>query len=167
VSLTGVIKESTTKRVSNTGFWPDLSHSDFITQYRIPEQFDDELLAAEITTALLFVNSELTDVENAFEVFAEIEQLDFDEDNTGDVKHHYTRAVFSLARSQLIPLFITTNRKDAADNAHDQWADSIDFWQDRSANSVEYILKRLSIAENKTENKGEIFKKDGYVVANI
>ena len=147
MSLTGQAPQPINKKIDNVGFWPALELSDFISEYRIPEQYDNAPLISEIQTAILTVNGSLSSIAALFDEFTDITQKVFEagaSNERDDITHHYQRAVFSEARAQLITLFVTTNRKDSADNAHDQWADTMEYWQCRREQSVYYIIKRLA-----------------------
>ena len=45
--------------IENDGFWPDLSVSEFQKGYRLPAEYLVELLGADLTTAMIEVNTDL------------------------------------------------------------------------------------------------------------
>ena len=81
----------------------------------------------------------------------------------GDVAMHYFRAVYTFARGYLTSFFVSLNRKVAADEAHEDWGLTLDYWQRQSSLSVEYIQNRLDPKPYDAAN--DTYTANGYVVA--
>jgi len=55
------------QHIDNDGFWPDLSVSEFQKGYRLPGEYLGEMLVADLTTAMVEINTELDRVKIAIQ----------------------------------------------------------------------------------------------------
>lgn len=164
-SLTGKTTVELEQTVANNGFWPELSVGAFVRNYRLPAEYAVELISNELFFAISHVNTTLKPVADLFASYDDIEQEHYGSGDAaqGDIYMHYVRAVHCFTRAQLGPLFSTLNRKDAADQAHEDWAYNQDHWFTLSAHSISYIQKRL--APTVHDASTDTLQSNGFTVA--
>ena len=105
--------------VQNDGFWPDLSVSEFQKAYRLPAEYLVELLDAELTTAMIEVNTDLA-AQKARWQGAGVSSVE-SADTTVLPKRTfqaatYKRAVYCRAKASLLTQFATIIRRESAEN---------------------------------------------------
>ena len=110
------------QHIDNDGFWPDLSVSEFQKGYRLPGEYLGEMLVADLTTAMVEINTELDRVKIAIQASG-ISRLNDAAGVTSpaawDYGHKvllYKRAVYSRAKASLLPQFATVTRRESAEN---------------------------------------------------
>ena len=110
------------QHIDNDGFWPDLSVSEFQKGYRLPGEYLGEMLVADLTTAMVEVNTELDSVKIAIQA-AGISRLNDAAGVTSPAESGYglkvllyKRAVYSRAKASLLPQFATVTRRESAEN---------------------------------------------------
>lgn len=105
--------------VQNDGFWPDLSVSEFQKAYRLPAEYLVELLDAELTTAMIEVNTDLAAQKARWQGagVSSVESADTTvlPERTFKAKL-YKRAVYCRAKASLLTQFATVTRRDSAEN---------------------------------------------------
>lgn len=164
-SLTGKTSAELDETIANTGFWPDVPLRAFVENYRLPAEYISELLQHEMQLALTRINTALAPIADAFNDYSDIDQEHFgsDEGAEGDIYLHYVRAVHTFARANLAPLFVTLNRQEPADKAHEEWGLTMDYWLRESARSIAYIKQRLAPMTHNPAT--DTLQTDGYTVA--
>ncbi|WP_449126148.1 head completion/stabilization protein [Pseudomonas viridiflava] len=105
--------------IENDGFWPDLSVTEFQKGYRLPAEYLVELLAADLTTAMDEVNTDLAKLKAQWQG-AGVSYVE-SADTTVLLKRTsptpiYKRAVYSRAKASLLTQFATVNRRESAEN---------------------------------------------------
>ena len=110
------------QQIVNDGFWPDLSVSEFQKGYRLPGEYLGEMLVADLTTAMVEINTELDRVKIAIQA-AGISRLNDAAGVTNPAEWGYglkillyKRAVYSRAKASLLPQFATVTRRESAEN---------------------------------------------------
>ena len=105
--------------IENDGFWPNLSVAEFQKGYRLPGEYLGDLLAADLTMAMVEVNTDLakckarwqsagvTSVESADPVV--LPERTFQAAT-------YKRAVYCRAKASLLTQFATVTRRESAEN---------------------------------------------------
>ena len=146
-SLTGRPQLPQAEIVSNDGFWPDLQVGDLINQYRIPAEYEPDVIQNGLTMAALRVNRRLAEVKDAL-----IEDyLQFDEFAvTGDtfngspslIKHYYN-AVYCIAKSYLLQQFNSLNRRPNAESAAKESYEMETYWLDQAEISLAEIIRAV------------------------
>ncbi|QHF01221.1 head completion/stabilization protein [Pseudomonas asturiensis] len=107
------------ERVQNDGFWPDLSVSELQKGYRLPAEYLVELLTAELTMAMVEVNTDLAKKKAQWQD-AGVSRVE-SADTTVLPKRTYVtalykRAVYTRAKATLLTQFATVNRRESAEN---------------------------------------------------
>ncbi|MCJ2370372.1 head completion/stabilization protein [Pseudomonas sp. RGM 3321] len=105
--------------VENDGFWPDLSVTEFQKGYRLPAEYLIEMLAADLTTAMVEVNTDLAKLKARWQGVgvSNVESADTTvlPERTFQAAT-YKRAVYSRAKASLLTQFATVNRRESAEN---------------------------------------------------
>lgn len=119
--------------IENDGFWPDLSVAEFQKGYRLPAEYLVDMLAADLTMAMVEVNADLVDLKKSWQAqgiySVEIPdpsrltdeptliQTDQDllPDNVLKLKI-YRRAVYCRAKASALQQFATVTRRESAEN---------------------------------------------------
>ncbi len=105
--------------IENDGFWPDLSVSEFQKGYRLPAEYLVDMLAAELTTAMVEVNTDLAKKKAQWQGagVSRVESADTTvlPERTYQVAL-YKRAVYTRAKATLLTQFATVNRRESAEN---------------------------------------------------
>ena len=110
------------QQIDNDGFWPDLSVSEFQKGYRLPGEYLGEMLAADLKTAMVEVNTDLSRVKAKLQA-AGISNLEAAAGVTTPAEWAYAykvvlykRAVYCRAKASLLTQFATVNRRESAEN---------------------------------------------------
>jgi hypothetical protein len=105
--------------IENDGFWPNLSVSEFQKGYRLPAEYLVDMLAAELTTAMIEVNTDLAKLKSQWIVagVSSVESADpmVLPEHTFQAAT-YKRAVYSRAKASLLTQFATVTRRESAEN---------------------------------------------------
>lgn len=147
MSLTGKPALTTLEAIANDGFWPELTLGALISQYRIPPEYDDEVIKTGLVAALIRVNTKLAAVKRAveallytdFAAYAEAEHPDAI-DGVNVLLLHYQHAVFAQAKAGLLKQFNSLNRKPNAENAAKESEDIGEFWLNQSQANIKALF---------------------------
>ena len=105
--------------IENDGFWPNLSVAEFQKAYRLPAEYLGEMLAAELTTAMIEVNTDLARLKAQWTVagVSSVESADpmVLPERTFQAAT-YKRAVYTRAKASLLTQFATVTRRESAEN---------------------------------------------------
>lgn len=105
--------------IENDGFWPDLSVTEFQKGYRLPAEYLVEMLAADMTMAMVEVNTDLAKLKARWQGagVSNVESADTTilPERTFQAAT-YKRAVYSRAKASLLTQFATVNRRESAEN---------------------------------------------------
>ena len=107
------------QEIENDGFWPNLSVAEFQKAYRLPAEYLGEMLAAELTTAMIEVNTDLSKLKAQWTVagVSSVESADpmVLPERTFQAAT-YKRAVYTRAKASLLTQFATVTRRESAEN---------------------------------------------------
>lgn len=105
--------------IKNDGFWPDLSVSEFQKSYRLPAEYLSEMLSADLTTAMVEVNTDLAMLRIRW-TSAGIKSLETADSTVLPERTFqaatYKRAVYCRAKASLLTQFATVTRRESAEN---------------------------------------------------
>lgn len=105
--------------IENDGFWPDLSVTEFQKGYRLPAEYLVDMLAAELTTAMIEVNTDLAKKKAQWQGAGVLSVESADTtvlpERTFQAAQ-YKRAVYARAKASLLTQFATVTRRDSAEN---------------------------------------------------
>ncbi|MBA1229273.1 head completion/stabilization protein [Pseudomonas viridiflava] len=105
--------------IENDGFWPNLSVAEFQKGYRLPAEYLVDMLAADLTTAMFEVNTDLAKLKARWQGagVSNVESADTTvlPERTFQAAT-YKRAVYSRAKASLLTQFATVNRRESAEN---------------------------------------------------
>ncbi|RMV97121.1 head completion/stabilization protein [Pseudomonas caricapapayae] len=105
--------------ITNDGFWPDLSLAEFQKGYRLPAEYLIEMLTADLTMAMIEVNTDLAKLKARWQGtgVSNVESADTTvlPERTFQAAT-YKRAVYSRAKASLLTQFATVNRRESAEN---------------------------------------------------
>ncbi len=119
MSFSGKPSTFVEQAIENDGFWPDLSVAEFQKGYRLPAEYLVEMLAADLTTAMVEVNTDLAKLKARWQGagVSNVESADTTvlPERTFQAAT-YKRAVYSRAKASLLTQFATVNRRESAEN---------------------------------------------------
>jgi hypothetical protein len=119
MSFSGNPTKFVEQQIGNDGFWPDLSVTEFQKAYRLPGEYLGELLAADLTTAMIEVNNDLTICKSRWQS-AGVSSLESADPMVLPERTFqaatYKRAVYCRAKASLLTQFATVTRRESAEN---------------------------------------------------
>ena len=119
MSISGKPTTFVDQAIENDGFWPNLSVAEFQKAYRLPAEYLGEMLAAELTTAMIEVNTDLAKLKAQWSVagVSSVESADpmVLPERTFQAAT-YKRAVYTRAKASLLTQFATVTRRESAEN---------------------------------------------------
>lgn len=123
--------------IENDGFWPDLSVAEFQKGYRLPAEYLVDMLAADLTMAMVEINADLAELKQRWRALGvnsvevpdplnlppkQIKEWPFIQtdqnllpDNALKLKI-YRRAVYCRAKASALQQFATVTRRESAEN---------------------------------------------------
>lgn len=108
--------------IENDGFWPDLSVSEFQKGYRLPAEYLGDMLVADLTMAMIEVNTDLATVKSSLQG-AGVSNLEAVAGVATPAEWAYAykvmlykRAVYTRAKASLLTQFATVTRRESAEN---------------------------------------------------
>ena len=107
------------QQIDNDGFWPDLSVSEFQKGYRLPGEYLGDMLVADLTTAMVEVNTDLARCKSRWQSVGVVCVESADPMVLPERAFHvatYKRAVYARAKASLLTQFVTVTRRDSAEN---------------------------------------------------
>lgn len=152
-SYTGKPELTILEDIANDGFFPALKMADLVTGYRIPSEYDNNVIKDGLMTAMIDVNQQLASFKALIIVnhatlasycVAHSQQI-------GGVEvlvKKYQEAVFCYAKALLLQQFKTMNRKETAENLAKEAPDIEKDWKIRSYDAVIFMLNKVGISEN-------------------
>ena len=118
--FTGQNKEYQSTEIQNDGFWPNINAGDFEKHRGVPIDLNKESIAYSVASAIGQINIELQKKQAeykamGFEAAANVTgQPSIEGKNLLVIL--YEKAVFSRAKSELLPEYATQQTKDAGEN---------------------------------------------------
>ncbi|KFE50270.1 head completion/stabilization protein [Pseudomonas syringae] len=118
MSFSGNPTKFADQAIVNDGFWPELSVAEFQKAYRLPGEYLVELLAAELVTAMIEVNTDLAKRKAAWQAAGvSIDVTNSAVRSEGYFRGElYRRAVYCRAKASLLTQFATVTRRESAEN---------------------------------------------------
>lgn len=105
--------------IENDGFWPDLSVTEFQKGYRLPAEYLVDMLAAELNTAMVEVNTDLARKKAQWQD-AGVSRVESADSTVLPERTHkvalYKRAVYTRAKASLLTQFASVIRRAEAEN---------------------------------------------------
>ena len=105
--------------IRNDGFWPDLSVTEFQKAYRLPAEYLGEMLAADLSMAMVEVNTDLARMKTRWQSSGVVSLETADPmvlpERTFQAAT-YKRAVYCRAKASLLTQFATVTRRESAEN---------------------------------------------------
>lgn len=105
--------------IENDGFWPDLSVSEFQKASRLPAEYLVDMLVAELTTAMIEVNTDLAKKKAQWQG-AGVSRVESADTTVLPERTYqaalYKRAVYTRAKASLLTQFATVSRRESAEN---------------------------------------------------
>ena len=105
--------------IENDGFWPNLSVAEFQKGYRLPAEYLGEMLAADLITAMVEVNTDLAKCKGRWQSSGVVSLETADPmvlpERTFQAAT-YKRAVYCRAKASLLTQFATVTRRESAEN---------------------------------------------------
>lgn len=105
--------------IENDGFWPNLSLAEFQKGYRLPAEYLVDMLATDLTTAMIEVNGDLSKRKAAWQNAGVTSVETADPMVLPERTFHaatYKRAVYCRAKASLLTQFATVTRRESAEN---------------------------------------------------
>lgn len=119
MSFSGFPDKLVETTVANDGFWPDFSVGEFQTLYRIPAEYEADLVMDHLRQGMAWTNRQLAGWRAEREAEGHTTLADVPGDKLGEeplFSLYYRRAVFCHAKGLLMPQFKTMARRAEAKN---------------------------------------------------
>lgn len=119
MSFHGLPDQTVDSTVTNDGWWPDLSTGEFQKNYRLPAEFELDMVEDHLQLGMAWVNQTLRLWKAMQQGDGHSSMDSVPSDEIGGEKLtliHYRRAVFCHAKALLLQQFATTDRREAANN---------------------------------------------------
>ncbi len=117
--FSGHTNEDSTTTITNDGWWPDMSVSEFQESYRMPKEYAEKVMVDGLVLAMAWANKQLAAwrAELAEFNYADLVAVPSSELGTDSLLViYYRRAVFSHAKAYLLTQYPTINRRESANN---------------------------------------------------
>jgi hypothetical protein len=166
MSLTGKPSITSNGPVSNDGFWPDLIMGDLVGKYRIPSEYDNDVILTGLQLSIIRVNAQLVAVADAVVLLGHATFDDYMTDVSLPIGEsemmliNYQHAVFSRAKAFLLQQFNSMNRRPQAENAAKESEMTEQFWMDESQAAIRAMSQAFLSLE-------PVSAKAGFYVASL
>ena len=116
--------------ITNDGFWPNINVGEFEARRSVPIEMDKDAIASSVLSAVVQINKALNDVKLRYQSNGSAQARDVLTQPSINGKCMlvilYEKAVFSLAKAELLPEFATTQMRDAGENVATREPDTRD-----------------------------------------
>jgi hypothetical protein len=105
--------------IENDGFWPNLSLAEFQKGYRLPAEYLVDMLATDLTMAMIEVNHDLAKLKDQWQNAGVTSVESADPTVLQERTFHaatYKRAVYCRAKASLLSQFASVVRRESAEN---------------------------------------------------
>lgn len=145
MSLTGKQSLTTANPITNDGFWFDMSVADLLSKYRVSDEVPDKSIETALVLAMVRVNIKL---EQAKAIIVGLGFIDINAYITDSprpiaggelLQTHYEHAVYAHAKSYLIPLVKSTDRRDNKGESMEDATQLEDYWLHESQKSIAFL----------------------------
>ena len=136
------------KIFSSEAFYPDISTDPFYIQYRIPTEIPEDLVEDCLIRAIGEANERLQKWQEARELegFATLAAVPSPLVNGENVKlKRYARAVYCLAKAEILKETPTVDRKEIAENAAKTSEETEDKYQEFASKALRYIMDKRTV----------------------
>lgn len=119
MSFSGKLTTFVEQTIENDGFWPNLSLAEFQKGYRLPAEYLVDMLATDLTMAMVEVNADLAKLKAQWSVAGVSSVESADPTVLQERTFHaatYKRAVYCRAKASLLTQFATVTRRESAEN---------------------------------------------------
>lgn len=142
MSLTGKPQLTSDALLANDGFWPALVLNEFLSNYRLPPEYADDVIKTGVTLSMIHVNNQLSAVRTvveelpyaSLEAYCAANPRPINDDDALLVQ--YKHAVFARAKAFLLQQFNTLNRRPVAENAAKESPETEQWWLDQSQAAI-------------------------------
>jgi hypothetical protein len=160
MSLTGKPQLTANAPLSNDGFWPDLIVGEFLSKYRIPSEYAEDVIVTGMTLSMVRVNEKLAGIKAAMQALNYASLQDYCEQHINRVggqdvlQLQYQHAVFSRSKAFLLQQFNSMNRRPVAENAAKEAPETEQFWLDQSQSAIASFFALFLPQEQVSANDG-------------
>jgi hypothetical protein len=153
-AYTGNPELETAEAITNNGFFPDLTLLELAVNYRVPNEYEIEVIKDRLITAMIDVNTQLIpvrdDVSAYYPTLASYCAVHSDQiDGVEVLISKYKEAVFSYARSFLLQRVKPENPKEAYKTVAEN-QETENYWRNKSLDAISYIFKRVGVTYTAT-----------------
>lgn len=129
------------------GWWPDLALSEFLTLYRLPAEYAEELLADHLNIARLWAIKLLMPwrAENEPQAGGQSLEQFFFFGIQGAAALLFKRAVYCRAKALLLQQFATVERREAAKNDAKDGPETAEYFLAQAQDSIATLTGRTFI----------------------
>lgn len=140
MSFTGKTDAYLNTVIANNGFFPELNLGEFQRVYRVPAEYETELVIecienARDTTNFILHIDQLVWQKKGATVLSEVELI-----RPINLTALYEKAVFCLAKSELLKQFATIIRKAAAENLAKESEETRNYWVSLSRKATRRMM---------------------------
>lgn len=136
------------KVFSSETFFPDIETNPFYKQYRLPGELPEEMIDDCLVRAIAEVNTRLQAWKEAriLENYASLAVVPatFVNGKSTNLKQ-YPRAVYCLAKAEILKETVTVDRKEIAENAAKTSEETEDKYREFAGKAIRYIMGKRSV----------------------
>ncbi len=149
MSLTGNAPLTTAAPLTNDGFWPDISMSGLLDNYRIPSEYADGVIKTGLTLAMIRVNDQLKTVKKAIQDLGYNSLADYIAANPESIGGQdvltlqYENAIYARAKAGLLKNFATIDRREKAVNEAKESPETEQYWLNESQASIKAFFDKF------------------------
>jgi len=148
-AYTGNPELATAEAITNNGFFPNLTLLELAVNYRVPNEYETDVIKDRLITAMIDVNTQLIPVRNALVTYvtlaaycaAHSDQID----GVEVLILKYKEAVFSYARSFLLQRVKPTDPKEVYKTVAENQETEL-YWRTKSLDAIGFIFKRIGVS---------------------
>jgi head completion protein GPL len=136
------------KVFSSEAFFPDVETDPFYKQYRLPGELPEELINDCLIRAIGETNTRLQAWKEAriLEGYVTLATVPALVVNDESVKlKRYARAVYCLAKAEILKETVTVDRKEIAENAAKTSEETEDKYREFAGKAIRYIMGKRSV----------------------
>lgn len=136
------------KSFSSEAFFPDIDTDPFWKQYRLPGELPEELIDDCLIRAIDEANERLNNWKEArvLEGYAALADVPSKKVNDISTKlAQYARAVYCLAKAEILKETITVDRKEVAENTAKTSEETEDKYREFAGKAIRYIMGKRSV----------------------
>ena len=131
------------KTIKNVGFYPDIKMSEFQNLYRVPAEFNGDIIEHQLTLAISSVNQSLVSWQEDQEAEGHEKLEDVPAPRVNDANvcvQNYKRAVFCKCKASILKEYETVSRQAVAENTTKTGKETSEWYIELSNQAIKRVM---------------------------